>query len=409
MMLGNMGLNPNQKLSTMAPGAAEGGTPIRISSKEMYLSPDVKESMKLDMGMTDYDFEKTLSPNSPHNQHYTDPYLQHAKPSEWRNQGTNKFVQADHKVMEGQHLSPTLYSMARFADGGGFSDWWYNNMRSPQYREQNFSRSEMQQMAAEDEANLNNPDYSTEREINARNNNAAPEDTTTTPGSDLPEDFQKMNRNLLIANTVSSAGQGIYNLMQKYTPMPKPQMYRPELYNADTSAMEEAMNRETQKAAATARYNARNVNQTYGTNAAIHANELESQISNAAKIQAMNADQAYKNTELKNQASLFNLQNQQSAAVQDSQNRYNFRAMKGQAVSQNIQAGLKGYQNYVNADLGMRALEKGYKAGMVDSQLYQKALNDPQSLTKEEVARINAITGGTFDPSKLVTQTTEVE
>jgi hypothetical protein len=282
-------------------------------------------------------------------------------------------------------------------------------MRSPQYREQNFSRSEMQQMAAEDEANLNNPDYSTEREINARNNAAALEDTTTTPGSDLPEDFQKMNKNLLIANTVSSAGQGIYNLMQKYTPMPKPQMYRPEMYNADTSAMEEAMNRETQKAAATARYNARNVNQTYGTNAAIHANELESQISNAAKIQAMNADQAYKNTELKNQASLFNLQNQQSAAVQDSQNRYNFRAMKGQAVSQNIQAGLKGYQNYVNADLGMRALEKGYKAGQINQQLYNKAINTPELITAEEARMLNAITGGNFDPSKFVTQTTAVE
>ena len=410
MMLSQMGLNPNKKLNSMHPGAKEGGSPIKISSKEMYLSPDVKESMKLDMGMTDHDLEKTLSPNSPYNQYYTDDYLHHAGPSEWRNQGTNQYVNQDHNVMERQRLSPTLYAMARFADGGGIADWWYNNMRSQQYRDENYSPSEMKAMRKEEEAQLNDPDYSSEREINMRNNQqptAETPETSTTTG--LPEDFKKMNRNLLIANTVGAGGQALYNMMQKYTPMPRPQMYRPEKYTANFGALDEFMNRQIQKVGATSRYNARNVNQIPATNAAIQANQLENQIDRAAKMQQMKNELNYRNTELANQANLLNLQNIQNVNLQDAENRFKFRAMKGQALSGNIESGLKGYRNYVNADFGMKALEQGYKAGQINEQLYRKALNTPDQLTPEEVKRINAITGGNFDPSKLVTPIQENE
>jgi hypothetical protein len=75
--------------------------------------------------------------------------------------------------------------------------------------------------------------------------------------------------------------------------------------------------------------------------------------------------------------------------------------MKGQALSGNIESGLKGYRNYVNADFGMKSLEQGYKAGQINEQLYQKALTSPDQLTPEEIQKINSITGGNFDPSKL--------
>jgi hypothetical protein len=403
-MLMESGYDPYQELETMTPGAKQGGTPIRISSKEMYLSPDVKQDLQLDMGMTEHDWEKTLSPNSPHNRYYKGDYMSENKTSEWDSQGTNQYVNEQHNVMSKQKLSPTLFAMARFADGGGLGDWWYNNMRSQQYRDENYSPSEMKAMRKEEEAQLNDPDYSSEREINMRNNQqptAETPETSTTTG--LPEDFKKMNRNLLIANTVGAGGQALYNMMQKYTPMPRPQMYRPEKYTADFGALDEFMNRQIQKVGATSRYNARNVNQIPATNAAIQANQLENQIDRAAKMQQMQNELNYRNTELGNQANLLNLQNIQNVNLQDAENRFKFRAMKGQALSGNIESGLKGYRNYVNADFGMKALEQGYKAGQINEQLYRKALNTPNQLTPEEVKTINAITGGNFDPSKLVT------
>jgi len=383
--------------------------------------------------------------------------------SEWDSQGTNQYVNEQHNVMNKQKLSPTLFAMGRFKNGGpnndeysqggemikradgsysrrglwdnmrankgsgkeptkemleqerkikakeghadgGIADWWYNNMRSQQYRDENYSPSEMKAMRKEEEAQLNDPDYSSEREINMRNNQqptAETPETSTTTG--LPEDFKKMNRNLLIANTVGAGGQALYNMMQKYTPMPRPQMYRPEKYTADFGALDEFMNRQIQKVGATSRYNARNVNQIPATNAAIQANQLENQIDRAAKMQQMQNELNYRNTELANQANLLNLQNIQNVNLQDAENRFKFRAMKGQALSQNIESGLKGFRNYVNADFGMKALEQGYKAGQINEQLYRKALNTPDQLTPEEVQRINAITGGNFDPSKLVT------
>jgi hypothetical protein len=531
-MLMESGYDPYQEMETMVPGAKEGGTPIRISSKEMYLSPDVKEDLQLDMGMTEYDWEKTLSPNSPHNRYYKGDYLSENKPSEWNSEGTNEYVNEDHNVMNKQKLSPTLFAMGRFesggytvkrsseregkthvvigpdgtkkyfgdsnlgqhpndperkkafyarhsenlknnpyfrayaektwadggptneeyakggnmikradgsysrrglwdnirankgsgkeptkemleqerkikaekgyVDGGGIGDWWYNNMRSQQYRDENFSPSEMKAMRKEEEDQLYDPLYSSDREIAMRKPRKSisetPQSTTTT---ELPEDFEKMNKNLLLANTIGAGGQALYNMMQKYTPMPRPQMYRPEKYTADFGALDEFMNRQVQKVGATSRYNARNVNQIPATNAAIQANQLENQIDRAAKMQQMQNELNYRNTELANQANLLNLQNIQNVNLQDAENRFKFRAMKGQALSGNIESGLKGYRNYVNADFGMKSLEQGYKAGQINEQLYQKALTSPDQLTPEEIQKINSITGGNFDPSKL--------
>lgn len=568
-MLMESGYDPYQELETMAPAAKEGGTPIRISSKEMYLSPDVKQDLQLDMGMTEYDWEKTLSPNSPHNRYYKGDYMSENRPSEWNSEGTNEYVNEEHDVMNKQKLSPTLFAMGRFesggytvkrsndregkthvvigpdgtkkyfgdsklgqhpndperkkafyarhrenlqnnpyfkayaektwaeggptddeyakggkmikradgsysrrglwdnirankgsgkeptkemleqekkikdeyamggmmyagggklpdeillprlkshmsseeannyineyVDGGGIGDWWYNNMRSQKYRDENFSPSEMKAMRKEEYNQLYDPEYSSDREIAMRKPQKRISKTSEigAPQTGLPEDFERMNKNLLIANTIGAAGQGLYNMMQKYTPMPRPQMYRPERYTADFGALDEFMNRQIQKVGATSRYNARNVNQIPATNAAIQANQLENQIDRAAKMQQMQNELNYRNTELANQANLLNLQNIQNVNLQDAENRFKFRAMKGQALSQNIESGLKGFRNYVNADFGMSALEQGYKAGQINEQLYRKALNTPDQLTPEEVQRINAITGGTFDPSKL--------
>jgi hypothetical protein len=74
---------------------------------------------------------------------------------------------------------------------------------------------------------------------------------------------------------------------------------------------------------------------------------------------------------------------------------------KATAISGNINDAAKGYNNYANANLGINALEKGYNSGKINQALYQKAMNDPKSLTPEEIIQLNSITGGNFNPANL--------
>lgn len=376
-----MGYDPEKKMPTMAPGAQSphGGQPINISSKEMYLSPEMKSKMKLFTGMDERQFEKTLSPNSEHNQHY--------------------------------------------ASGGpldNFSDWWYNNMRSDDYRQNNYSKTQSdhfnddlspedtftprEQMNAENEASKNfdysvyNPYNSPLQQPPVTGEPESPAPAAPTPTStatdDMADQYKNANRNLFIANTVVGAGKGIYNLMQKYNDIPRPQQYQPEQFDANFSAMESSMNRQVQKSGATARYNARNYAQTAATNSAINANEIDAKLNIASRMGDAKNQQSYKNTEMRNQASLYNLgmntQWQQNNSIANQQ----FRQNKANALSGNIDQLLKGYQNYTNANLGINAMEKGYNMGNKDQQLLNKMQTNPRSLTQEDIDRINMLTGG---------------
>lgn len=382
-----MGYDPEKKMPTMAPGqqSPHGGQPINISSKEMYLSPEMKNKMQLFSGMDERQFEQTMSPNSEHNRH--------------------------------------------FASGGpldNFSDWWYDNMRSDDYRQNNYSRTQSQQfnndllpedtftpreqMEAENKASQNF-DYSVYNPYNSplqqppvigQPETPAPATpNAAAPSDDMADQYRKGNRNLLIANTATGVGKGIYNLMQKYNDIPRPQQYQPEQFDANFSAMEEGMNRQVQKAGATARYNARNYAQTTATNSAINANEIEAKLNIASRMGDARNQQSYKNTELKNQASLYNLgannQWQQNNALGNQQ----FRQNKANALSSNIDQLLKGYQNYTNADLGINAMEKGYNFGQQDQQLFTKMQTNPGSLTQADIDRINMLTGGSLTLESL--------
>lgn len=395
-ILSLMGYNPQKKMPTMNPAQESNnpGSPINISSKEMYLSPEMKEKMQLFSGMDNRQFEKTLSPDSQHNQYY--------------------------------------------ATGGGigevqdqFSDWWYNNMRTQSYRDENLSRTQARdfnddltpqdtftprdQMEAENQASQNFDYQQYNNPYNAPLQQPPVSPETQQPGTpnpaaaapvkdDMVDQYNKVNRNMFIANTATGVGKGIYNLMQKYQDIPKPQQYQPEQFDSNFSAMGEQMNRGLQKAGATARYNARNYAQNPVTNSAINANEIQGKIDIASRMQQAENEQNYKNTENRNQASLYNLGMNNQWAQNNSMANQQFRQAKANALSNNIDTVLKGYQNYGNAKLGINALEKGYNVAGQDQQLFNKATTNPGSLTQQEIDRINMLTGGNLTLEALQTK-----
>jgi len=188
--------------------------------------------------------------------------------------------------------------------------------------------------------------------------------------------------------------------------MPKPTRINPEMKTINTEAMGAEKNYLAAKAAATTQYagTEQNVNQaTLG--ASVHANTLAQQIANANVMNNMKMGVEQANVDTRNQASLYNLQTENQFNQDSAKQTLDFRQNQANAMATNLgdkdKGILGGFNNYANSNLGINALEKGYNAGLSNQALLQKALNDPKSLTPEDVIRLNSITGGNFDPSKL--------
>jgi len=219
---------------------------------------------------------------------------------------------------------------------------------------------------------------------------------------EMTEEARRQNKTMLGINTAKAAGMGIWNALQKNPEMPKQGRFNPMLISSNTSAIGAKQNYDSAKAAATARYAATegNINQTV-SNASIHANTLAQDIDNAAKLNAIEQQTEQANVGTLNQASLYNLQADNQYNQMAAERTATFKQNKATAMSGNINDAAKGYNNYVNANLGINALEKGYNSGKINQALYQKAMNDPKSLTPEEIIQLNSISGGHFNPANL--------
>jgi hypothetical protein len=223
---------------------------------------------------------------------------------------------------------------------------------------------------------------------------------------EMTEQARRDNKMLLIGNTAVEAGKFAWNALQENPGMPKPTRFNPEMKTVNLEAMNAEQNRIAAKAGATARYAATeaNTNQTV-SGAAIHANTLAQQIANANVMNNLKIGVEQGNVDTRNQASLYNLQADNQYNQMNTQLTNTFRQDKGNAMAATLgdknKGILGGFNNYANSNLGINALEKGYNAGKINQALYQKAMNDPKSLTPEEIIQLNSITGGTFDPSKL--------
>lgn len=184
--------------------------------------------------------------------------------------------------------------------------------------------------------------------------------TQNTPDDAFAE-AQRLNKLVHGLEAGATVGMGLYNLLTKYKSGPKPLEYTPEIYERDFMGLQSELDKQTQLAGATARYNARNVNQTPMTNSAIHANELQQLNKNAAMIHDMQQQDQLRINQQKNQATLYNLANINRYNEMEAERLNQFRIQKGQVLSDNISTLSEIGKDYMNNKVLIDTASKGTK------------------------------------------------
>ncbi|MEO7397236.1 MAG: hypothetical protein ABIW84_01595 [Ilumatobacteraceae bacterium] len=401
-LLDYLGHDGNKKLN------ASGGGDVNISSKELVLNP--KQSSQFDMLLGGaHKKEQMLSPNSQYNGSFAGGGLTGEDPpegftkEEWANWKGNPNASLERPSEE------TLLDNAKYATPLSPQDQSMVD-QNPDAEEQIRSNDpSILQNQEKISAQYNNPNFDPNNPlgsdvVNPDNRMIAPDqpvvqNTTTPPAPtgdatpDMFKQFDKTNKNLLVANELVAGGQAIYNLMQKYRPSQKPLQYNPQIYEKDYGGLENVLDTRTQRAGATARYNARELGsgQLTATNVGIHGNELKQTNEDAAKIYEMRQEERKQAIGERNKATLFNLGNTNQWMQSNAEGQNQFRLMKGQAVSQNISAGLGAYGNYANAKLASLAYKSGMNEQTYSSNLYNKLKTNPSGLSQEEKSYLSSI------------------
>ena len=379
-ILEHLGYNPNKTINPNNSFATGGNkSPINISSKETYLNPEMADEVAALLGGYK-EMEKQLSPNSPHN-------IYAAMGGKMGNNyylgGTPSITDELEGIVSPADQAQAALDATRAAEAARIA----NNEPVP------VVPIKLPPPAA---ASVVPPaSQKTMKELVDENDAIGKTDEMT-------EEARRQNKTMLGINTAKAAGMGIWNALQKNPGMPKQGRFNPMLISSNTGAIGAQQDYLSAKAAATARRAATegNFNQTV-SNATIHANTLAQDIDNAAKLNAIEQQTAQANVGTLNQASLYNLQADNQYNQMAAERTALFKQNKATAMSGNINDAAKGYNNYANANLGINALEKGYNSGKINQALYQKAMNDPKSLTPEEIIQLNSITGGNFNPANL--------
>lgn len=141
---------------------------------------------------------------------------------------------------------------------------------------------------------------------------------------------------ILGVEAATQIGEGLWNLSRQRTPVPKPQRFISTPYTPNVSAMDALQQASQNKALATGLYNIRQSGGGAENFNAMHANELENDLSyNAQRTNvtegARQANTTQENQDRANYAnSLYNYAVNEAAATDS------FRAAKGQAVTKNI-------------------------------------------------------------------------
>jgi hypothetical protein len=200
--------------------------------------------------------------------------------------------------------------------------------------------------------------------------------TNKTPGGEDPfSEASRLNRTISGLEAGATLGMGLYNLATKYKAGPKPLEYTPDIKERDFMGLENQLDKATALAANTSRYNARNVNQTEATNAAIHANELGQLSKNAAIVHDAQEQDKLRINAQKNEANLYNLANTNQYNANEAQQLNNFRLQKGQVISNNISTlGAIG-KDYVSNKILIDTAKKGTQIDVLASD-YNKWNNE---------------------------------
>lgn len=380
-ILEHLGYNPNKTINPNNSFATGGNkSPINISSKETYLNPEMADEVAEYLG-GDEEMEKQLSPNSPHNIYAA---MGGKIGNNYRRGGTPSITDELEGIVSPADQAQAALDATRAAEAARIA----NNEPVPVVPIKlppppaaapvvpPASQKTMKQLVDENDA-IGKTD-------------------------EMTEEARRQNKTMLGINTAKAAGMGIWNALQKNPEMPKQGRFNPMLISSNTEAMGAEQNYLSAKAGATARRAATegNINQTV-SNASIQANTLAQQVTDANQRSAINQRVNEANVGTLNQASLYNLQADNQYNQMNAERTAAFKQNKATAISGNINDAAKGYNNYANANLGINALEKGYNSGKINQALYQKAMNNPESLTPEEIIQLNSITGGNFNPANL--------
>ena len=122
------------------------------------------------------------------------------------------------------------------------------------------------------------------------------------------------------------------NLSSSYVPTSRPRAYTPDVYERNVNAEATQANKELDKEAATARYNARNSGMAYRPD--IDANLMDKRLELGARTDEARENERKSVYEQRNQASLLNLNANNTYNTMEANRLADFRREKGQASSQ---------------------------------------------------------------------------
>jgi hypothetical protein len=399
-LLAMAGKNPNTKLSMNKGGDAA----IKISSKELYMNPQVKEEVKEKTGMDDEDFERELSPNSKYNKHMADGGPM--KPSS---------TSMRENIDEHQRKTYPGGGNMGYRKGGGIMEMMSQDTMDPQaagtysdYKDPNsFNAEDTQsgplatQTTQPDNSFTPKSKYRPGMNVldpnsNFKNKNpyikdpaaakmakgvmeSSAESTESTPNAesqtDQYDDYSNANKGLMAVGEGLNLASTIWNMSQQYKQGPKPVDYATTPYERNFEAERGAMNRDIDRSTATAQYNARNVNQTAATNVGLAANEASQRMHVSEIIGDKQEAEKVRVDQEKRTLQRSNIDRASQWASREAEGARQFTAQKGQAISENISQAYGIGSNYVNTKLGIGGIKSAETANTINSM----ALSDYQS------------------------------
>jgi len=361
------------------------GSDARVSPKELVMGGNIKSQIKSATGWDEGDIEKNFSPNSPYNKFHTST-------------GGGNDEHRNENIQYNAQGGGIFGKMKNFSYGGsdepytGIRDFIYSHTHSGDYRNDptHFSPTQRNLLKSTDPT-LDPSDVWTQGQIDTNANNEYkknnPDPTappvTTPPPPGTPEDpmfskYRKMNNQLFGASMVVGGAETLWNMLNKNQPYAKPEEFHAKFEDQNFNAIAAAKKSESQLAGNTARYNARNVNQTPETNVGIHANELQVGQQNAAEMEAMRNEQQKTNVGIANNANMFNLQSRNKWTRDNEDSEYQLRQAKGAAVGAELGQMLKAGQGYGNSIYAGMALQGGMNAMDNANAIYSKMKSGTQ-------------------------------
>lgn len=163
-----------------------------------------------------------------------------------------------------------------------------------------------------------------------------PENNSKTPMTD-EEKLRAAQYGMLGLEGAVQIGSGLWNLSRQRTPVPKPQRFISTPYTPNVSAMDALQQASQDKALATALYNIRQSGGGSENFNAMHANELENDLSYNAQRTGITEGARQANTTLENQDRANYTKSLYDYGVGEAQAKDAFRAAKGEAVTKNIE------------------------------------------------------------------------